>query len=125
MNIKIDNKGNTKGSLGWLKQNLEAGDLQFEEAILKDDTIGLFLKGSVAGKSILLAYFGPEGYHERHSTNAKYNLHEDHEYMHAISMSYTKKCWEKIQEVAQIWCDTRNEELENEKDFSVQIIIKK
>jgi hypothetical protein len=112
MNIPIKSIGYNIGTIGWLAKGLESGTLKLEEGKLKSNgNHGLWLKGE---REQFLAAFNRFGFTTGdYNLDIKYNIAGD--YPNDRDPIWTNAAWDKLMEIAQKWCDEKNEIRESDK----------
>ena len=107
MEIKIKAIGFNKGTIGWLKDQLESGKGNLVEGIVKDShQHGLWFKSDDISQ--YLAAF--DVYDTKEITFGRYDISGDH-YRDLI---WTDAAWGILMDIAQQWCDGMNNVREND-----------
>jgi hypothetical protein len=123
MTLNIKRVGQVRGTVGWLAQNLEAGNLYLSEGHDAETGYhGLWLKGAALPTSQLLAMYNElnltpaewaESLRYRPVTEGYYNTN---------CIGVTDACWRTLMTIAQQWCDLCNAALDQEQPLTLQIV---
>lgn len=117
LNISIKSIGYNVGTIGYLKTGLQNGSLRLEEGKLKSNgNHGLWLKGE---QTQFLAAFNQYGLRPSDCAAAiRYDVADDQD----REATWTDAAWETLMEIAQKWCDEKNEARENDAEASAETV---
>ena len=123
MEINIKKIGITQGTVGYLANGLESGEITIKEGKLKTlGNHGLWLhiqKDGGKQESHFLAAFNQynlsPGEYETACTYETANSYEDRDPL------WTDAAWRSLMTIAQDWCDTLNEQIDEEPELKIEI----
>lgn len=123
MEITIKNIGWKQGTIGWLKKNLESKSLVIKEYTTKKGDLGLKMENGT--KRMALAVYNPYDFDDHHNEGFepfKYNGDDwDPGSVNNVFL-LTEAAKNTMKNIAQAWCDKRNEDRSNENELNVQVI---